>query len=252
MPGFNNKVYQKEIDVWIQDQTTAPFHRTFMTEDKDDITLTSSLTKGDTVFNVSAGHGFIAGHELLLLYGNLFHQTTVVSVATNAITVDSAIPSGVPVTGTQIIRGSTNMTVDGSTTPITFYCRIGSNADPIDIIHLHVFMIGDSEGTDVLYGDLASLTNGSIVKMEDGIDINLGIYKNNQDFIKHGGIPNYAGKVGGSNYGMDFSFNLKETYGIVLRLSNDNYPIITFTVRDDLTDLVEHEVIATGQITQGE
>ena len=51
---------------------------------------------------------------------------------------------------------------------------------------------------------------------------------------------------------MDFSFNLKETYGIVLRLSNDNYPIITFTVRDDLTDLVEHEVIATGQITQGE
>lgn len=33
MSGFNKQVFQKEIDVWIQDQATAPFHRYFMTVD---------------------------------------------------------------------------------------------------------------------------------------------------------------------------------------------------------------------------
>ena len=250
--SFNRRTYQKEIDVNIQDQVSPPFHRTFMTEDKDDITLTSGLTKGDTVFNVSSGHGFVAGHELLLLYGSLFHQTTVLSVSTDAITVDSSIPTDVPVAGTQIIRGSIAMNVNGSSTPVVFYCRLGANSIPIDIIHLHVFMVDDVEGTDVLYGGIAALTNGCQVKMVDTVDINLGIYKNNQDFIKHGAVPNYAGKVGGSNYGMDFGFDLKNVYGTVLRLSNKGYPMITFTVRDDLTGLVEHELVATGQLTVGE
>ena len=55
-----------------------------MTEDKTDITLTSAASKDDTTLSVSAGHGFTAGGEYMLInYGSYFQQSKVTSVATN-------------------------------------------------------------------------------------------------------------------------------------------------------------------------
>lgn len=240
------------VPVNIQDQVTPPFHRYLMTEEKTDIALTAPILKGVDVIPVSSGHGFIAGHTMLILYGDLFHQSEVVSVSTDNITITSPVPIGLPITGTQIIRGSIEMNINGSVTPVTFYCRPGANASPIDIKHFHVFMIDATEGDDSLYGGLAALTNGSFVVLTNGVDINLGNYKKNQEFKQFGGEPTYTDKAGGGQFSMDFSFNLIEVYGIVLRLEPDKNGLIAFTVNDDLTGLVEHRVVATGQITFNE
>lgn len=249
----NKTSSQKEIDVFIQDQTTPPFHRYFMTEDKTDITLTSGITKDDTVINVSAGHGYTAGGEYMLInYGDIFQQSKVVSVATNAITIASPVCCDLPITGTQIIRGSIEMNINGEVTPVVFYCRPGINARPIDIQYLHVFMRDASDGDQSTYGGLSALTNGSFVRFTNGINQNLGIYKTNADFVQFGGTAVYNDKAPSGEYSQDFSFNLKETYGVVLRLDSSDNGVLSFTVQDNLTGLIQHRVTATGQLTLGE
>lgn len=52
----------------------------------------------------------------------------------------------------------------------------------------------------------------------------------------------------GSDYGMDFPFNIAETYGTVLRLTNDNY--IKFIVNDNLTVLTSQRLVATGHFVE--
>lgn len=249
MPKSSN---QKEIDVWVQDQSTPPFHRYFMTEDKTDITLTSPITKDDTVINVSSGHGFTTNDHMLINYGSYFQQSMVTNVATDAITIETPVGINIPITGTQIIRGSIEMNVDGSTTPVTYYCRIGAYSDPIDIQHLQVFMRDGSDGDYSSYGGISGgLTNGSFVRFTDTVDQNLGNYKNNGEYIQFGAEANFNTKAPAGEYSVDLAFNLKETYGVVFRLVDNTYAL-TFTVQDDLTPLIEHRVVATGQVTLGE
>lgn len=252
MAGFEHN-RQKEIDSWSQDQSTPPFHRYFMTEDKTDITLTSPVTKDDTVINVSSGHGFTGGGEYILInYGDYIQQSKVISVATDAITIGAPIGMDLPTVGVQIIRGVIDMNVDGATTPTTFYCRLGAGATPVDVQHLHVFMRHSGDADASKYGDLAALTNGIFVRKEDGIDQNLGVYKTNQDFIEFGATSSYNDKAPAGQYSSDFSFCVKQIYGVVLRLDPRENGILKVIVRDNLSTLLSHRITATGQQTLGE
>lgn len=49
---IKDEVTRESYNVYVQDQTTPPFHRYFMTEDKTDITLTSAISKDDVVAKV--------------------------------------------------------------------------------------------------------------------------------------------------------------------------------------------------------
>lgn len=235
-------------EIYTKNKTTPPFHRYFMTEDKTDITLTSPITKGESVINVSAGHGFTGlGEYCLINYLSVTQQSKVISVTDNAITLASPFCCSIPVEGTEIIRGSIEMNVNGATTPVIFYCRPGTNATPIDVQHLHVFMRDGSDGDQSTYGGLSALTNGSFVQYTDGVDINLGIYKKNQDFVEFGGAVTYNEKAPSGEYSTDFSFDMLSKYGIVFRLDPALNGALTFTVQDNLTGLINHRVAAIGQ-----
>jgi len=243
--------YQKEQDVWIQDQITGYFHRYFMTEEKTDIILTTAASKGDKIISVSSDHGITSEDCLLIVNGNYTQQVIVVSVSNDDITINYAIGKDLSIADTTIIRGSIEMNIDASGTPVTFYCRPYVNI-PVDILHIHIFFTDNLEGDDSKYGGIGALTNGSYCRQEDGDHCNLGLYKSNRDFIEHGAISKYTNKAGGGNYTMDFAFNTKEPYGIVLRLDPEKGEFLSFTIQDDLTDLISHRVVATGHLTKGE
>lgn len=255
---MNKTSGQKEVDVWIQDQTTPPFHRFFMTEDKTDIILTSPISKDDTVINVSAGHGFVFPSTpvqyMLINYGNYIQQSKVTGVSTNAITIESPVGIDLPISGCQIIRGIICMNINGDAgaggTETTYYCRIGANASPVDIQHLQVFMRDGSDGDQSTYGGITALTNGTFVRLEDGVDQNLGLYKANIDFVQFGAHATYNDKAPSGEYSFDFSFDMKETYGVVFRL--DQSTVLKCVIRDNLTGLIEHKIVAIGQTTLGE
>lgn len=239
------------LDVNVQDQTSGPFHRYFMTEEKADITLVDTISVDDTSFVASSSHGFVVGKTALILYGDYYQQSEVTSVDNDTIGIESMIGIEIPPTGTQIIRGSIEMNVDGST-PVTFYCRTGANSQPVDIQHIHVFMQDNAEGDDSKYGGITALAKGTFARFTDGINQNLGNYKENSDFVEYGANSSYTNKAGGGNYSMDFAFDIKDIYGVVFRLDPAENGLLSITIRDNLTDLLLHRVVATGQITVGE
>lgn len=245
------------VPVNIQDQYTAIFHRFFMTEDKTDIVLTSPAAKDSDVLNISAGHGFTGSGEFILInYDNYTQQVKILSATTNSIIMDGLIGMELPVSGTQIIRGIVDMNIDASGTSKTFYCRIGANADPVDIKRLHVFMLTNTAGDDSKYGNGAELTNGCYVRFEDGVSVNLGRYRKNYDYLQYGAdaADNYTDKAGGGLFSAQFPFDLLKTFGVVIRLTKNDS--LSFTINDDLTSstqgLAEHRVVGTGQITLNE
>lgn len=240
------------VNVNIQDQTSTPFHRYFMTEDDTTISLVSAVAMDDTSLILSTGHGFTAGGEYVLInYGDYFQQNKVMTVSDDTISIESPVGINLPIIGTQIIRGTIEMNINGSITPDTFYCRIGNNSQPVDIKHLHVFIRDASDGDQAKYGGLTALTNGLFMRMQNFYGQNLGVYKTNSSFIEFGGIPYYDTKAPSGEYSFDFSFDLLETYGVVFRLeANSKY--IMAVVNDNLTGLTYHRITATGQITVGE
>lgn len=250
---YKDPIEDGKRPVLIQDTISQPFHRRFMTEDKTDIVLTAPITKDDVIINVSTGHGFTGtGEWVLINYKNYFQQSEVISVSTDAITLDAPIGMDIPILGTEIKRGVTNLAVNGSATPVIFYCRIGQDADPVDIDIFHMFMTDNAEGDDSKYGGITGgLTNGVLVRYENEHDINYGLFKTNADMILHGAVQSYLQKAGGGTYSMDFRFNIRETYGVVVRLFKSQ-GFMKIIVRDDLTSLESHYVVVMGQITKGE
>ena len=173
---------RKEQDVWVQDQATPPFQYFLMQEVKSDITLTSDVTKGDTIINVSSGHGFLTAqtppHYLVLQEGESFHQAKVTGVSTDAITVDEPVGVSFTTGGTTVIRGVIDMNVDG-TTPKEYDFNMRSGI-PIDIQYAVITIWNDAAaGDDSLFGDLTALSNGLRIVKENNINLGLGLYNTN-------------------------------------------------------------------------
>ena len=241
----------QQRDVWIQDQTTPPFHRYFMKEEKTDITLVYPILKGNDTMVVSSGHGFSGGDWALISYGEYSQQTEIVSVNEDTVIITGIFGASLPIDGTNIIRGKIDMVVNGSVSDSIYYCRITGDA-PIDIQYFHVFLTDNLEGDDSKFGGIAALTNGVLFYKETDIIQNLGTYKKNQDFIQFGGDPNYLQKAGGGEYSMDFAFDMRKKYGIVIRVDPIENESIVAIIRDNLTELSTFRIAAFGQTTLGE
>jgi hypothetical protein len=243
---------QKEIDTWSQDQVTPPFQYYVMSEEKDDITLTAAVSKGDEVIAVSAGHGFTGTGEFMVIQeGDIFLQAKVKSVATNNITLESPSSSAFT-TDAIVIRGLIDLNVDGSVTEKEFVFNKRGGI-PIDIQYIHVTIWNASAaGDDGKFGDLAELTNGLLVRKEDGTDQSLGNYKSNSSFRDLGAQVDYNDKAGAGTYGVSICFRIKETYGVVLRFDPDTPDVFKVTVRDNLSTLNKLNISLMGQYTQGE
>lgn len=255
MPWISGHINRtNKVDVIINDQITPPFQHILMREDKTDILLTSIANRGDYTINVTSGHGFtaIAGETVVLMEGENYHQTSVVSVSTDIITLRTPIPNTFS-TSAIVIRGNVNMNVDGSSTPqeFVYYKRSGV---PMDVQYAHITIWNVSvQGDDGTFGDLAELTNGLIFQKDDGINVPLGNYKTNTDFKEFGANLSYNDKSGGTGqYGIDASFDIKKVYGVVIRLDPDTNDKFIAIVRDNLSTLPRLRVAIMGQTTLGE
>lgn len=241
------------FDTFLQDQTTPPFHFFMMTEEKTDINLTSPVSVGDEVINVSSGHGFVVGSMIVISEGDAFEQAVVKSVATNAITIN--IPSaGAFTTAAVVIRGNRDLNIDG-TTPVEFCTRIyGVGAQvPIDIIGAKVTIIHDAAGDLTKFGGIPELTNGLYLRKSDGQQLNLANYKSNQDFEDFGWSVRFDDRASGlGEYGTIITIDMKKVYGVALRIFPSTEDFIKGIIRDNLEDLLSLRFMLYGQFTQGE
>jgi len=242
------------FDVNIQSQTSPLFQYFIINELKDDILLTSVVSKDDEIINVDAGHGFTAaaGEMLILWESNRYLQMPVKSVATNAITVSHPVASAFTVAGAKVIRGNNLLNVNGSVTPVVFKMRIQDFTTPIDISKISVAMTHSAAGDDGKFGGIAALTNGIWFRKENEIDFNLGNYINNQSFKSLGGEVSYTQKGPGGTEATDIFFDLEKIFGQVIRMDSRLNDVFKAEVRDNLTGLDSFTVSLIGSYTRGE
>lgn len=248
------------LDVSIQDATTHPFQYYLMREDKTDITLTQPTVIGSFIVNVSPGHGFtsptaVTGNHWIVITENDVHiQSKVRGVTGNTILIQSLIPF-VFSTSATVIRGVIDMNVNASSADQYFRLKIRNSTSPIDIQYAHICIWNDnSAGDDGKFGDLTELTNGlGIMKISNLLNATLGNFLSNSDFSNLGADLIYNERAGGGGtYGISARFNIKDIYGVVLRLDSRISEEIRCLVRDDLSTLKRLRISLMGQITSGE
>lgn len=240
------------IDVNVQDPTAPPFQYYLMREDKTDITLTAQAEVDDDVLNVSAGHGFTVDSYLTIRDGNNIAQSKVKSVTVNAIGIFSPL-SSVFTTNSTVARGTIEMDTDGSVTPQVFkYYPSASATTPVDLQTIRLTMINSSEPDDSKFGNISELTNGLFFRRENSIITNYGNFRKNLDFAEFGATVVYSDKAGGGAWSTTVTFDVKRSFGTVLRMSPVYPDVFLGTVRDSLTGITQMRISLMGQFTTGE
>jgi hypothetical protein len=199
-------------------------------------------------FEATAGHGIIAGDEILLLeppHSRSFYAE-VVSVATNTITLDRPIDHDFTAADTLGRIVTTNMAVDGSVTPQIFSIRAGFTET--DIVRFIITIIGDGPMDDGKFGNLAKLTRGLTLRIYDGFQKTILNFKTNgeiKQFCFDGTYtPGTLGPSGAEGFSARITYGGQSKHGVVLRIGTDD--VIQLVVQDDLTGLVSLKASAQG------
>lgn len=252
----------KELDVNIQSQTSNLFKYFLMQEQKTDITLTSIITEGEEVINVSPGHGFtgVAGEYIVIRYGDLYTQLKVTGVATNAISVELPIAADFPIDA-GVMRGNINMNVDGSGTPVDFEFTSNINGGvnavvPIDLTTVIITMQhGSNVPDDGKFGGLAALAKGLYFRKLNGDAVNLGNYIKNQDFKDNGALVGYTDKAPAGTNATNVMFDIESVFGQVVRLDPRTLDKVLAKIRDNISSgagMAKLTISLIGSFTSGE
>lgn len=236
----------------LQKDCNEPLFQYFiMDEIKEDITLTTDVNKDDSIINVSAGHGFQVGEFMVLWNNGLFEQLKVINVNVNAITVDIPVASNFLAASTQVVRGSIDLNIDGSVTPKSFKFQMRQCIIPIHILSVKVTMQHAAAADDGKFGGIAELLNGLYFRIVNTQNINLGIYKNNQDFKDRGGEVIYTQKAPAGTYATEMIYDLKGVFGQILKIDPVKSDYFYGLVRDDLTGLNKFIISLIGHFEIG-
>ena len=244
----------RAIDVFVQDQTSPLFQYFLINEQKTDILLTSDAEKDDEVLNVSAGHGFTAadGEMIVLFENNKYIQMKVLSVSTNAITIDHPLASGFSFENTIVYRGNNLLNIDADPDDVFYRMTIKDFTIPIDVSKIILTLTHSIAGDDGKFGGIAELSKGLWFRKENGVDFNLGNYINNQSFKNFGGSVSYTAKGPAGINSTDIIFDIKEIFGQVIRIDPRINDVIYCHIRDDLSGLLSFTVSLVGSLTSGE
>jgi len=239
-------------DVSQQSSVDNFFQYTGIRELKNDITLTTQVQKDDVIINVSSGHGFVIGDILTIWEDTRFEQTEVILVTVDAITITIPSASVFSVAGARVVRGNSNLNVDGSVTPVSVLFKTYNSFVPIDISKTVILMSHSAAADDSKFGGITALINGIYFRKEDGVRTNFGNYRNNIDFKGFGATVAYTDKAGGGTYATEITFDFVTIFGRELRLNTRLEEFICGVIRDDLSGLSGLKVVLTGSFTEGE
>lgn len=242
------------VAVYLQDQTTESLDVHFI-NDRGTFTVASDTTIDSRVFTATAGHNIVVGEVVEFANTTTFMQAEVLAVDTNTITLDTPFNHAYSTSDT-MNRGSIDMQVDGSTTPVVFAVTPLSHQSG-DITRV-IFTIESTSAMDyTTFGSIAALTNGCVlrVKRSNGDYRNIVTFKSNGDYIEHSFDNLFQEKVGGGGYGFvgRSSFGGQSNRGVVIRLDGALNESLELVVQDDLsTGLTKLNMVAQGSELQGD
>lgn len=230
------------IPVNLQDQTSRLIDSLF-NKSISNFTIavdTPASTETSLVYDFVAtvGHGIAIGMELLLIdvTADIAFQCVAVGVSVNTISIDRPIDHVFPAASSLGRIVTSNMNVDGSSTPQIFTFRAG--VAPVDItrILLTIHSSGATAPNDGLFGNKAALTRGIVLRIFNGAKETVFNFKTNGDIKKWCYDVNYAGAPPTGKQGVSsrITFGGQSKHGVVVRISGADR--IQWIVQDNLTD----------------
>ena len=142
----------------------------------------------------------------------------------------------------------TDMAVNGSVTTQVFQIGpvFGASTSTIDITRVMGHMLDSTAMDDGKFGGITALTNGIVLRKNDGVISNLWNVKTNADLTLICDDFNYSEKAPGGQFGANFknTYAGQGAHGVVLELLPGEY--LELLVQDDLTGLDEFTMMAQG------
>lgn len=212
------------------------------------MTLAASTVIDSYTVTMTTGHTFTAGDEFLVVEGDESFHALVVSVSVDVLTFNQPVDA-VFTTSAVVVEVSSNLNVDGSSTPQDFGITIGGSASiELDITGMRIALTDSTAMDDGTFGGLTALTNGIVCQLvEEGIGKhNLWTAKTNGKLQLITGHLNYTDKAPAGANGINADWEVSIDNGVTIRLTpGDTLKII---IQDDLTGLNSFKIWVYGHL----
>lgn len=207
--------------------------------DPDDMTITVASTTG---FTAGVVVGIFSGT------GEFYFGKQIGAPAGNVITLDTPIDRA-HVIGNPVIAASDDMAVNGSVTTQIFQIGPIGTDIVIDITRLVGYIQSGSAMDDALFGNIVALTNGVVLRRNDGVIDNIWNVKSNGEIaLLSGADLGYTTKAPAGSFGARFrnSYAGQEKHGVTIRVGAGE--MLEVLIQDDLTGLEEFRMMAQGHV----
>lgn len=242
------------LDVNVQDQTT-PALVAYFSLLENETTLAAPTVIGERTFTVTSATGYTIGKYISIFSPatNRFFLATVLSAVSTVITIDTPLDFAFSI-GDFTTAGSKEMAVNGNVTPVIFGVR---NTEEVvgtafDITRLIFSMLTDSAPNLSLFGDLATVVKGIVIRKVNGDYQNIYNAKTNRDLknvMYDLELQSALNPAQGQN-GLTgrWTFGGQSKMGVVIRLEpGEDLQVI---IQDDLLLLTSFSVIAEGHAVE--
>jgi len=253
---MGTKILGGVVDVKVQDQTTEiiDLHLTKLVQA---ITIVTDTEVDDTTITISSSAEPTNGNILCLKEGLAFYQGEILSHSASGdnwdVVVDTPLDYAFTTAGGCSER-SDNLAVNGSVTPQIFVVSPKGLRKDVkwDITRIMGVITDATAMDDGKFGGISALTKGVVFRKVNGTTKNIFNVKTNGDLAAHMYDVQYIDSTLGpsGNYSLRFrrTFAGQDKTGVVIRLESSGDDEFQCIIQDDLTDLIDFQLIAQGHI----
>jgi len=238
------------IPVNIQDQHSRALDLPFIKAKAPPTTLSADAITGEYTITVTSTTGFVDDSVIVLASGEYFYiGRQLGAVAGNVVTLDTPLDFNYT-SGSIAFAANYHMNVDGSTTPQIFQIGpIGTAVDmELDITRIMGYFQDGSTMDDSKFGGIPALTNGVVLRRNNGVMTNFWNAKSNGELSLMTYDFAYSEKAPAGSYGARFrsTYAGQGKHGVTIRLEpGDTLEVI---IHDDLTNLEDFIMMAQGHV----
>ena len=214
-------------------------------------TFSIAASAGDININLTSAAGFAIGDSLHLFNGtNVEHpHPQITGLAGTVATLDRPLDHDFSI-GDEITKSLVNMKVNGSLASPQIFKVEPLASQIMHITEMSIELTHTSSGDNGLFGDLAKLTNGVVLRRYDGTTgthSTYTVWKDNGDIYLDTSDIYYASRSGsGATHSTNSSGNLKDIAKAVLYLDGSVGDYFEVLVQDNLTSLVTFRIKVHG------
>lgn len=252
MPDGNN-ITPRNSNI-IHNRDTQPIDLYFI-KLLNQVTLASSVSVEDTEIVLSDATGFVDGDYIGVFNFDtkrFYFGTQIGAPVGNTIALDTPIDSNF-LAGSNVIRTTRDMNVNGSVTPQIFLVRGGCVGCDFEMdivgINIQIMVSNPPEYSD--FGNISNgLTKGIVLRRNNGLLYNIFNIKNNSEMKNV--IPDFHALEINTNNGVEGIFARyklagQNDHGTAVRLKPNDF--LEVVIQDDLRPLSSFRMMTQGHIT---